>query len=220
MTFDELKQNWQQQKTGKLSIDSGLLLKEVQRNKRHFESAIFWRDVRETGACFAGSVFLFAGCVYFWSHGPKNFVWPLLLFTVLNTGVGTFILVDRIVQKRKCPKHDGTLMGYIESSLTQVVHQIWLLKNILWWCLLPIGGGSLIWFSSCGLIVITTEGVETFFGDLFYTLACIIGTIVLGGTMLLGWGIYWLNQRAIRKYLIPRQQELMQLQNSLQKPTE
>ncbi len=127
----------------------------------------------------------------------------------MGCGVGTFILVDRIVQKRKCPEHGGTLMGYIESSLTQVVHQIWLLKNILWWYLLPLGGGLLIWFSSCGLIVTMLKGIEASLGYLFFIVACIIGTI------LLYWGIYWLNQRAIRKELIPRKQELEELLESL-----
>lgn len=210
MTFDELQKAWQSQQTDpKLAIDPDLLLKEVKRNKEYFESAIFWRDVREIGAGFVASVFLFAGCVFFWLLGLKNFVWPLLLLTVLGTGVGTFILVDRIVQKRKCPEHGGTLMGYIESSLTQVVHQIWLLKNILWWYLLPLGGGLLIWFSSCGLMVIMIKGMKASLGYLFFVLACIIGTI------LLYWGIYWLNQRAIRKELAPRKHELEDLLNSL-----
>jgi len=210
MTFDELQKTWQSQSNFKLKIDSDILLREVKRNKRNFESAIFWRDVREIGAGFVASVFLFAGCVFFWLLGLKNFVWPLLLLTVLGTGVGSFILVDRIVQKRKCPEHGGTLMGYIESSLTQVVHQIWLLKNILWWYLLPLGGGLLIWFSSCGLMVIMIKGMKASLGYLFFILACIIGTI------LLYCGIYWLNQRAVRKELLPRKKELENLQHSLE----
>ena len=99
-------------------------------------------------------------------------------------------------------------MGYIESSLTQVIHQIWLLKNIFWWYLLALGGGLLIWFSSCGLMVIMIKGVDTSLGYLFFILACIVGTIILY------WGIYWLNQRVIRKELAPRKHELEELLNS------
>ena len=210
MTFDELQKTWQQQQSGfSINIDSDMLLREVKRNKKSFESVIFWRDVREIGTGFVVSVFLFAACVFFWSLGLKNFVWPLLLLIVLGTGVGTFILVDRIVQKRKCHEHGGTLMGYIESSLTQVLHQIWLLKNILWWYLLPLGGGLLIWFSSCGLMVIMLKGMKASLGYSFFILASMIGTI------LLYWGIYRWNQRAIRKELTPRKHELEDLLNSL-----
>jgi hypothetical protein len=210
MTFDELQKTWRsQQADPKLVIDPELLLKQIKRNKEYFESAIFWRDVREIGAGFVASIFLFAGCVFFWLLGLKNFVWPLLLLLVLGTGVGTFILVDRITQKRKCPEHSGTLMGYIESSLTQIVHQIWLLKNILWWYLLPLGGGLLIWYSYCGLMVIMLKGMKASLGYLFFVLACIIGTI------LFCWGVYWLNQRAIRKELAPRKHELEELLSSL-----
>jgi len=215
MTFDELQKTWQsQQASPKLAIDPGLLLKEVKRNKERFESTIFWRDVREIGAGFVTSVFFFAGSVFFWLVGLKSLVWPLLLLVVLCTGVGVFILVDRIVQKRKCPEHGGALVGYIESSLTQVIHQIWLLKNILWWYLLPLGGGLIIWFSSCGLMVIMTKCREASLGYLLEMLTCIVGTI------LLYWGIYWWNQRAVRKELIPRKDELENLLNSLKNADE
>lgn len=210
MTFDELQKNWQSQQADlKLTIDPDLLLREVKRNKRNFESTIFWRDVREIGAGFFASVFLFAGCVFFWLIGLKNFVWPVLLLIVLSTEVGIFMLVDRIIQKRKCPEHGGTLIGYIESSLTQVVHQIWLLKNILWWYLLPLGGGVLICISSYGVMVTMIKGLENSLGYLFFVLVYIVANI------LLNWGIYWLNQRAIHKELTPRKNELEELLSSL-----
>ena len=42
MTFDELQKNWQsQQEHFVLRIDPDVLLKQVQRNKSNFESAIF-----------------------------------------------------------------------------------------------------------------------------------------------------------------------------------
>ena len=135
MTFDELQKTWQSQRASfKLTIDSDLLLREVKRNKRFFESAIFWRDVREVGVAFI--MFLFF--LYF---GLKMKIWSLHATALLTLSVGVFMVVDRIVQKRKRPEPAGTLMGCIESSLAQVVHQIWLLKNVLWWYLLPLGVG-------------------------------------------------------------------------------
>ncbi len=209
MTFDELQKNWQsQQADPKLAINPDLLLKEIKRNKENFEAAIFWRDVREIGTGFVTSVFFFAGCVFFWLLGLKNFVWPLLLLIVLGIGVGTFMIVDRIIQKKKRAEFTESLVDCANNSLSQVEHQIWLLKNILWWYLLPLGAGVIIWFSYCGISIITSQSPSV--GWLLFILACIVGTI------LLYWGIYWLNQRAIRKDLALRKHELEELLVSLE----
>ena len=198
MTFDELQKAWQSQESRfKLRIDSDMLLKEIRRNKKHFESAIFRRDVREGGCCLVMFVF-------FLYQGLKMNLWPLFVTALLVLSVGVFLIVDRIVQKKKRPEPAGTLMDCIESSLAQVVHQIWLLKNVLWWYLLPLGGGI-------GFIV----------GYVAWMIRKDIGK---GWIFLLGysifviflyWGIYHLNQWGVRKKLAPRKQELESLLNSL-----
>lgn len=198
MTFDELQKTWQSQESSfSLSIDSDMLLREIKRNKKHFESAIFWRDVREGG----GSILMSVVFLYF---GLKMNLWPLFVVALLVLGVGVFVIVDRIVQKRKRPEPAGTLMGCIESSLAQVVHQIWLLKNVLWWYLLPLGGAIAFFVVYVAWMIRGLPGMGLIF--LFaYSVLCI----------LLYWGIYHLNQWAVRKKLNPRKQELEQLLNSL-----
>lgn len=198
MTFDELQKTWQSQQTGfKLTIDSHLLLRELKRNKKHFESAIFWRDVREGGGCFLMSVF-------FLYQGLKMNLWPLFIVALLVVSVGVFLIVDRMAQKRKRPEPTGTLMGCIESSLAQVVHQIWLLKNVLWWYLLPLGVGIGIIVGYVAWMIRELPGM----GLIFLFVYSVLG-------ILLYWGIYHLNQWAVRKKLKPRKQELEQLLNSL-----
>ena len=97
MTFDELQKNWQSQPTGhKFAIDSNILLNEVKRNKKTFEAAIFWRDVREVGI----AVLLF---VYFLYFGIRDNLWPLSLLAILCLWIGVFMVADRIVQKRRQP---------------------------------------------------------------------------------------------------------------------
>ncbi len=200
MTFDELQKTWQSQQTEpKPAIDPDLLLKEIKRNKEYFESAIFWRDVREIGAAV-----LLVG--YFGYFGIKSNLWPLYLLAVLCLWVGGFIVADRIVQKRRQPCLSDSLFNCVKSSLAQINHQVWLLKNVLWWYLAPLGGGLIIWFSYCGISIMISE--KPSIGYLFFILACIIGTL------LLYWGGYWLNQWAIRKELIPRKHELEDLLSS------
>ena len=201
MTFDELQKTWQsEQPCPKLTIDSDILLKQVRRNKKSFESAIFWRDVREVGVAFI----LF---IYFLYSGIKDNLWPLSLLAILFLWISVFMVADRIIQKRRRSHLSDSLFNCTKTSLAQINHQVWLLKNVLWWYLSPPGVGVLIWFSYCGLMVIMSKNPSL--GYLLFILACIVGTI------LLFWGIYWLNQRAVRKELVPRKQELEQLLASL-----
>ena len=201
MTFDELQKNWRsQQPDPKLAIDPEMLLREIKRNKESFESGIFWRDVREVGvAVVLIPVFLY--------YGIRDSLWPLCLLAVLCLWVAVFLVADRIVQKRRQPCLSDTLFNCVESSLAQVKHQIWLVSNVLWWYLAPLGIGVLIWFGYCGISVIIIENPPI--GWVFFILGCIFGTI------LLYWGVYWLNQRAVRKELIPRKDELEDILNSL-----
>ncbi|HUT30706.1 MAG TPA: hypothetical protein VMX13_13005 [Sedimentisphaerales bacterium] len=198
MTFDELKKTWQSQQTGfKLTIDSDMLLKEVKRNKKHFASAIFWRDVREAGLCVILSIF-------FLYVGIRLALWPLFLLAALILGVGLFLVVDRAFQKRKAPKSTESLGGCIEDALAQVNHQIRLLKSVLWWYLLPPGIGMTI---SCVYLAYLLRRAPTWC-LLIPVASFIVMTIVL-------WRVYHLNQCAVRKELLPRRAELEQLLNAL-----
>lgn len=186
MTFDELQKNWQsQQADAKLAINPDLLLREIKRNKEHFESTIFWRDVREVVI----SVLLVAIFLYF---GIKSGLWPLYLLAIFSLWVSVFIVVDRILQKTRKPYRSDSLFNCVKCSLAQINHQIWLLRNVLWWYVAPFGIGLIIWFGYSGSLK-----------DILVV-------------VLLCWGVYWLNQQAIRKELSPRKNELEKLLNSFE----
>jgi len=201
MTFDELQKNWRSQEPGpKLAIEPDMLLREIKRNSKSFESSVFWRDVREVGtAAVLIPVFLY--------YGIRDSLWPSCLLAVLCLWVAVFMVADRIVQKRRLPCLSNTLFNCVESSLAQINHQIWLLNNVLWWYLAPLGIGVLVWFGHCSISLMKIEKPPI--GWILFILGCIVGTI------LLYWGIYWLNQRAVRKELVPRKDELEELLNSL-----
>ena len=202
MTFDELQKTWQsQQADPKLAIDPELLLKEIKRNKKSFESTILRRDIVEIGVAFLL-------VPYFLFGGIKLNAWPLYLLALACLWVGGFMVADRMVQKRRRPCLSDSLFNCVKSSLAQINHQVWLLRNILWWYLLPLEAGFITWFSYRGISVMNKSD-ELPLGDLLYIL----------GTILLMWGIYWLNQWAIRKELAPRKHELkerlMSLENTM-----
>lgn len=199
MNFDDMQKAWQSQDPGaKVTIDTDLLLKEVRRNQRMFAATIFRRDVREVGVCFLMTLFFLGwGVLWYW--------WSLCLLSFCCFFVGVFFLVDRRIQRRKQPVNNDSLRACIENSLSQVNHQIWLLKNIFWWYLLPIliGLGGVI-----AQIIWTSRGQG------------LTAMIAMGATYVITYGftygfVYWVNQRAVRKQLDPRRQELETLLASL-----
>ena len=198
MNFEQLQKTWRSQDAGaKVTIDTDVLLKEVRRNQHQFRATIFWRDAREVGV----SIFM----TWLFLHWAiRDRAWPLYLVAFACFGVGTFMAVDRLIQRRKQPASNDSLKACAESSLFQVNHQIWLLKNVLWWYLLPIAAalgiltGVSVWNSRRVALVVA--------GGCGYMLL----------VALLYWGIYRLNQFAARKSLEPRRQELETLLASLE----
>lgn len=208
MTLEDLQKSWNSQEAQpRLTIEPDILLKEVQRNKRSFESTVFWRDVREVGLAFLMAAF-------FLYVGITENAWPLVVLAILVLFVGVFLLVDHIVQRRNKPVFTEPLLRCVESSLNQVNHQIWLLKNVLWWYLLPpgVGIGIFIIFCAWGTIwnIVTWNIIAKEFTAI---LGFLIGYSVF--CVLLFWGIYWLNQRCVRKELQPRRRELETLLKNL-----
>jgi Na+/proline symporter len=198
MSFEDLQKTWQSQNPGaKLTINADVLLKEVRRNQRQFWATIFWRDVREVGMCFLLAL-------YFSYQGLRQHDWTDVLVGLACFGVGTFMVVDRLRQRRKQPATNDSLKACAESSLFQVNHQIWLLRNVFWWYLLPIMAALAV---SMGWSAWRTHraGVSPVAG-------LVVSVLVCG---LVYWGVYWANQFAVRKTLEPRRQELETLLASL-----
>jgi len=143
----------------------------------------------------------------------RHNIWPLTVLAILVFYVGVFLLVDHILQRRKKPTLTGPLLECIEGSLNQVNHQIWLLKNVLWWYLLPPGVGIGIFVICCALDTIRNAVGNAVGKELVAILGFLFAYSVF--CVLLFWGIYWLNQRCVRKELQPRRQELETLLNNL-----
>jgi hypothetical protein len=76
-----------------------------------------------------------------------------------------------------------------------VWHQIWLLRNVWWWYLLPLFVGANVCFTGTVARVEPQNALRVGCG---YFVFCV----------LLFWGIYWFNQFAVRKSLQPRLKEL------------
>lgn len=199
MNFEDFQNSWQNQNAGtNISINTDLLLQEIRRNQQQFRATIFWRDAREVGA----AILLIP--VFIWM-GWRLHDWTDYLIAAACLFVSAFFVIDRWYQKKKLPALHDSLSGCIESSLAEVRHQIWLLKNVLWWYLLPIAATvlfSTFWSELRSVKTLAERAVDLS-----------ISTAVV---LLINWGLYWLNQFAVRKSLEPRRRELESLRASLE----
>lgn len=193
MNFDDFQKSWQSQDAAKrVSVNADALLNEVRRQQQCFRQTIFWRDVREVGvAILLVPVFLYSG----WKTH-----WTLYLSAFSCFVVGAFMLLDRRRQRKETPDSRRSLKDCAVTSLAEVSHQIWLLKNILWWYLLPLGAPFALFF-----IWIAWSGPGPVLAGILASLFP-VGFLVL----LYAW-IYRLNQSAVKKCLEPRRQELEKL---------
>jgi hypothetical protein len=201
--FEKLQKAWQcQHASAKLRInaDADALLKEVRRNQRLWGAINFWDAVVEIGGGFLGTLFFSYVGVRHANWTPFRLPdWDFLLVAFACAGLGTFRLVNRIVQRRKQPSSNDPLKACIEASLNEVNHDIWLQRNVFWWCWLPF---------------ITALAVSFCYASLHFHTPKFLAFLVLFVFPLAWWG-YRLSRFTVRKVLEPRRQELEALLTSL-----
>jgi hypothetical protein len=202
MSPDEFQEAWQSQPTGpQIHVDADLLLREVRHNLRKFRATIFWRDFREILA----AVFVM-GVSVFVAFQKIEEAWPWLLMGVGALWVAGYILVDRWRQRRHAAKCDDSLLSFVEESLRDVEHQIQLLKSVFWWYLLPLFLGGLVPYAY-------TVAIMPSDSPTWLRLLLLLGGLAIFG--LVFWGVYRLNQLAVRVQLVPRRDELLAMRDSL-----
>jgi hypothetical protein len=210
MKFEDLQNQWQKEGgNAAVQISYDVLLKEIKRSKNYLNAMIFWRDMREIVVGITLIIFFsYAGM------GEKQ-LWPLFLIAGGVLFVCLFLLADRLYYRRKNGPKNNTLREYIENSLAQVNHQIWLLRNIFWWDILPVLLGIVVFnvyvtFSIYKKLHIVRGEIKTTIASILYFLISFLITTAIF------WGIYRLNQGAVKKELLPRKEELENLLKSLE----
>jgi hypothetical protein len=202
MSLDDLQQTWQSQPSSRLRVEPELLLRELRRNQRNFKVTIFWRDFREVFVAAVMTIF-FAWIGLHWEGWP----WVLLGGTCL--WVGGFILIDRFRRRGRAARFGDSLLGCVEASLEDVEHQIWLLKNVFWWYLLPLFAGIVIVFVESAIGMEAASWIRW---------ATFLGMVSFCGLVFAG--VYWINQVAVRAHLEPRRQELLAVRENLMQSEE
>jgi hypothetical protein len=196
---DHLKHAWQTQSSQtRLSIDAELFLKEVRRNQQYFTATIFWRDIREIG------ISLLMALLWIGLGVKHSSPWTWYLPVPALLWIAGYMLADRMRHGRQPHEPNEPLLERLKTSLAQIQHQIWLLRNVCWWYLLPIALATLVFFGQ--------SAWQERSGGLWTAIA--VAGVVLVEVIVLS-GVYLLNRYAICSALEPRRQELEALLMSL-----
>lgn len=198
MSFEELQLAWQHDRTAtpiaKMDYST---LNQVRADSRRFSRMIFWRDVREVVASLL-IAFVF-GSVAWAAHSEGAISWPAWISAALGLGVGVYFLIDRLIMHRRARPQGDVLCVEIDRAADSVRHQIWLLRNMFWWYMLPIILSTL--FFALQVTIGTPEGTSIW-------VKVLIWAFVLGPSVWVDRWIWNMNQKAIRTELEPRLAEL------------
>ncbi|MBL8848274.1 MAG: hypothetical protein JNG89_01260 [Planctomycetaceae bacterium] len=204
MNPDEFQRIWQSQAGP--ALDSEKLAAALRRHDQAFTRMIFLRDVREIGVALVMiPVWIALGVA---TSSP--WTWWLEIPALL--WVAGFMYADRRRQQSGAPGPGAPLRAGLEHSVARVEHQIWLLRNILWWYLLPLGLPLVLYVVQVSFNAARQTEAPLWVNIVTGTLSAMVFMAFL---VAIYWFIYWLNQYAVRKQLEPMRQQLQQTLDGL-----
>jgi hypothetical protein len=161
----------------------------VRSGDRKFRRTIWWRDLREVGAA------LILAAV-FGNIGQTGYRWIAVASCLFVAG---FIIRSRLGERFRADQ--ASVADQVQQMIRGTETQIRLLRSVFWWYLLPCAIGTLA-------IVLDRASAQDHLprrADPFH-LPIFFATMIM-----LSIGVYWLNQRAVRKHLEPRRASLRQM---------
>lgn len=188
MSDEELKELWQGQGfEGARTPPPEKSLEIIRAKSISMRRTLKWRDARELIACVI-IVIVFA--IYFViipGFGPR-------VGSLIVVGSCIFIAWKLVRARRVAPQllADAPVKDWLRAQLQQITEQAELLRTVGWWYLLPLWLGANVFFWGMSNPM-TAKWIYTLVTAVFFVF------------------IWWLNQYARRKQLLPLQTELESL---------
>jgi hypothetical protein len=181
MNASELEHLWQKQQPFEPSPENiAQIAATVDTLDRKFQRKIWWRDLREIAAAIIVATFF----------GLVGHTWLRWIAVASVLFVAAWIFRSRILVRpgRKIPN----VIERLHQMIYETEMQIGMQRSVLWWYLLPC---------TVAIFAIVLDSSPRNFNSPFLW---IFGSVT--GAMYVG--LYWLNQRVVRKKLLPRRENL------------
>lgn len=197
MNEQELKQLWQKQPVPEPApTPTNAMIEQMNQKMRKFNRTLFWRDARELIAC----VFIIVWFGLNLRHATSTLTQLGDIVLVLS---GLFIGANLLAARRSNQAflNPSSVRDFLGGELDKVNRQIKLLRTVLWWYLLPLFCGVSLFSIGANLdLAIEIPVISTY--------ALTFGLV------------YWINQYAVRKTLLPLKTELEQTLRSMSQCSE
>lgn len=181
MNASELEHLWQKQQPIEPSPENiGQIAATVDAVDRKFRRKIWWRDLREIGAALVVAAFF----------GIVGQTWLRWLAVASCLFVVAWIIRSRMMVRP--PREVPNVIGRLQQMLRETETQIQLVRSLFWWYLLPCAVAMFAMVLDSPPRNCSSSRLLILFGPVIpFFLA-----------------IYWLNQWAVRKKLVPRRESL------------
>ena len=180
MNASELEYLWQRQQPIEPSPENiAQIAGSVSALDRKFRRLIWWRDLREIAAVLILAVWV----------GLSGQTWRRWLAIASVLFVAAWIIRSRIVARpdREMP----SVIERLQQMIRETEKQIHLLRSLLWWYLLPCAVAA--------FAMVLDSPPRNFSSSQLLIFVSMIPLFL---------AIYWLNQWAVRKKLVPRRENL------------
>lgn len=200
MNWNDLKQAWERQQIPEAAAPvDAMLEQEFATRQRKLSRSLFWRDVREAAAgVFVAAVFARAG----WQMGRHG--WPMAFAVLLMLVLSGFFVWERVRVRQSRPEASAPLLTRLDAEIGEVRRQCRLLRSVAVWYVAPCVAAGTIF----GVVVSVYSPLPV-----IVRAATLVAMIAI--CVLCGWGVVWLNRRAVRRGLEPRLRQLEELRNQL-----
>jgi len=191
MNLDDFKGEWRLEGAREENGGREAVLGEARHRAVAFERMIRRRDRAEVGT--AALV-----CLFFLSQfGAAGMVTRVGIVVAVAAALLITVMLHRARRRAGRVDPGAPLAEWTRAERDRVAAQIRLLRTVLWWYVLPLGVGVVLVFGGAA-----GWGLAT--------------ALYSAAVVLLGVFVYHLNQRAVRKDLVPRYQELDNLVRQLE----
>jgi hypothetical protein len=206
MDFDRLRDIWSQQPDPSPARTDDEWIRLILTRDRSLRRRIRTRDGIELGTAWL----MAAG--FAWMAAGARVRWPWLAAAGIMLALGAVFVRERL-RHRPPTGRVADVGGSLAQALAEVEHQVRLLTSVLTWYLLPLG--VVIVLIDVGAILDRGARMDPGVWARDWPWLLLPFALVIPIIAGVFWVVWWANQRAVRRDLLPHRAELMRVMHQL-----